>query len=107
MVTIILGFLSLFGLIFVLLPIFSSRKENDVVQKVSIEDRVSELNEHKKILFSLLKDLEFEYRTGKISTADFEKLQDEYKNKVILIYQEMDKPPAALEPDSTIIINNG
>ena len=107
MVTIILAILTLFGIIFVLLPIFFGKKEEAVIQKESLGDSVSELNEHKKILFILLKDLEFEFKTGKISNTDFEKLQNEYKNKVILIYQEIDEISAGSKPDSTTIINNG
>lgn len=107
MVIIILAILTLAGIVFVLFPIFSGRKEEVILQQESIANRLSELNEHKKIIFNLLKDLEFEYKTGKISAADFEKLQSEYKNKVILIYQEIDKTTAVPQPESPIIINNG
>ncbi len=107
MLTIILAILTLFGIIFILLPIFLGEREKDVLQKASIEDRTSELNEHKKIIFQLLKDLEFEYKTGKISISDFEKLHEEYKNKVILIYQEIDQIEAALKNESIILTNNG
>lgn len=107
MITIILGILILFGIIFVLSPIFLEKKEEVAVQKVSGADKISELNEHKKILFSLLKDLEFEYKTGKISDSDFSNLQEEYKTKVIVIYQEMDQITAGTENASTISVNNG
>lgn len=105
MVIIILAILSLFGIIFILLPVFSGKREKDLTAPA--ENKTAELEGHKNIIFQLLKDLEFEYKTGKISNSDFEKLREEYKNKVILIYKEMDQIEAALENTSTIITNNG
>ncbi|MDD5771848.1 MAG: hypothetical protein PHX78_00095 [bacterium] len=107
MVTIILAVLTSFGIIFILLPVFLGKKEEAAAQTVSGEDRIRELNEHKKVLFTLLKDLEFEFKTGKLSTSDFEKLHEEYKTKVILIYQEIDHIAAGTENASTISANNG
>ena len=107
MVAIILSVLILAGIIFVLSPIVFGKTEEASSQRTSGEDRLNELKGHKIILFSLLKDLEFEYGTGKLSKSDFEKLQEEYKTKVILIYQKMDRIAAEIKNTSTIPANNG
>ena len=107
MAAIILAVLSVFGIIFVLSPIFLSKGEEVVSQKASNADRISELNGHKNVLFALLKDLEFEYETGKLSDSDYEKLQEEYRNKVFVIYQEMDSLAAETVITPTTADNNG
>lgn len=107
MAAIILSVLILSGIIFVLLPVFLGKKEIISAAKTSVENRLNELKGHKRILFTLLKDLEFEYQTGKISKSDFEKLHEEYKTKVIVIYQEMDNLAAEDKNTSAMTANNG
>ncbi|MEW6088465.1 MAG: hypothetical protein AB1498_09195 [bacterium] len=107
MVIVILSVLLLISILYVLSPIFFGPSKNEFLREAPEDEKIKELQEHKMVIFNLLKDLEFEYKTGKISDNDFAKLKEEYKTKVILIYQKIDQIKTSLKPGTTILTNNG
>jgi|Deesub1362B_J571_1020462.scaffolds.fasta_scaffold27237_1 hypothetical protein len=53
--------------------------------------KLRELMEARSEVLSALKDLEFEYHTGKISAEDYAELKKEYEVKAYSIFQQLDQ----------------
>lgn len=52
----------------------------------------------KEGLYSTIKDLEFEYRMGKLSHEDYEQLQRAYRAKALTVMKELDERSSVGEP---------
>lgn len=55
---------------------------------------LQELLSKKEAAYSALKELEFDYGTGKLSEEDFTELRDQYKAKAVSILKEIDEAKA-------------
>ena len=74
---------------YVLTPLFKDPKGNLEVELLA-ESELDRLLNRKAIVYSNLKDLEFEYKMGKLSDADFERLERGYKAEALGIFQKLD-----------------
>lgn len=57
----------------------------------SNEDRLSELLEKKQTIYSALKELEFDYRTGKISDDDYRQMIGGHKAEAVAILKAIEE----------------
>ncbi|MEW6086929.1 MAG: hypothetical protein AB1498_01325 [bacterium] len=89
MILVVAVIFSVLSVLYILYPIFLKKAKNETVTGKGVEEQMNILIKQKKQIYSLLKDLEFEYETNKISKKDFEKLREEYKIKAILIIKEI------------------
>lgn len=86
------AFLLIIGtILYVGLPLFRSKTAHKVgslqpLQKQRAEDLLS----RKETLYSTLKDLDFDYKMGKLSPEDYEELKRQYEGEAISLLQEMD-----------------
>lgn len=76
--------------VYVLIPLFKEPKGNLEVELLTETDLDRLLN-RKAVVYSNIKDLEFEYKMGRLSDADFRRLEAEYKNEAALILQRLDQ----------------
>lgn len=65
----------------------------------------SELLGQREIVFEALRDLQFEYATGKLSTSDYEQLKGRYELQAAQILREIDaqKPDKSGNSQDTIV----
>lgn len=66
------------------------------------ETESDRLMSRKAAVYGNLKDLEFEYKMGRLSDADFRQLQDGYKNEAAGILQKLDQVNASENLDAAI-----
>ena len=87
--------------IYVLNPLFKEPKGNLEVELLA-ETELDRLLNRKAILYSNIKDLEFEYKMGRLSDADFQRLEAGYKNEAAVILQKLDQLGAEKNIDDAI-----
>jgi hypothetical protein len=87
--------------VYVLSPLFSEPKGNLEVELLA-ETKLDRLLNRKAIIYSNLKELEFEYKMGRLSDADFRRLESGYKSEAGLIFQELDQLGAEKDLDENI-----
>ncbi len=86
---------------FILLPLFRQPMDKLDVELLS-ETELDRLLDRKTIVYRNLKDLEFENAMGRLSEADFKRLDAEYKNEAAIILQKLDQLDAADNLDQII-----
>ena len=84
--------------IYVLMPLF---REPDNANKIELvaETELDRLLDRKAVIYGNLRDLEFEYKMGRLSDADFQQLGAGYKNEAAGILQSLDKLSASEHPE--------
>jgi hypothetical protein len=87
--------------VYVLTPLFKEPKGNLEVELLA-ETELDRLLNRKAIVYSNLKDLEFEYKMGRLSDADFRRLEAGFKGEASLILQQMDQLGVDNNIDETI-----
>ena len=74
---------------YVLTPLFREPKGNLEVELLA-ETELDRLLNRKAIVYTNLKDLEFEYKMGRLSDEDFNRLETGYKGEAAIILQKLD-----------------
>jgi hypothetical protein len=86
---------------YVLMPLFKESKGN-LETELLTETELDRLLNRKAVIYSNLKDLEFEYKMGRLSDADFQQLEAGYKNEAAAILQRLDQLENSENPDEAI-----
>ena len=86
---------------YVLAPLFKEPKGNVEVELLA-ETELDRLLNRKAIVYSNLKELEFEYKMGRLSDADFRRLEAGYKSEAALVLQKLDHLGAEKDIDENI-----
>jgi hypothetical protein len=76
--------------IYVLTPLFKEPPGNLEVELLA-ETELDRLLNRKAVVYTNLKDLEFEYKMGRLSDADFQRLESGYKLEAATILQKLDQ----------------
>jgi ribosomal protein L32 len=87
--------------IYVLNPLFREPKGNLEVELLA-ETELDRLLNRKAIIYSNIKELEFEYKMDRLSDADFQRLEAGYKNEAAIILQKLDQLGAEKDLDENI-----
>ncbi len=75
--------------VYILVPLFREPKGNLEVELLA-ETELDRLLNRKAIVYSNLKDLDFEYKMGRLSDQDFRRLEAGYKSEAAVILQKLD-----------------
>jgi hypothetical protein len=75
---------------FVLVPLFKEPK-GSLETALLAETELDRLLNRKTVAYGNLKDLEFEYKMGRLSDADFKQLSEAYVNEAASILQKLDQ----------------
>lgn len=88
MVEIIGIILAILTALFVGYPLLQKRQ-----QKVSfaLNHRAQELEARKAEIYAAIRDIDFDYRMGKLSPEDYETLRDQYKTEAIAMMKQADQ----------------
>jgi hypothetical protein len=84
------GLLALASAFFVIIPLFTEPRGN-IEAELLAETELDRLLNRKAVVYTNLKDLEFEYRMGRLSDADYRRLEGGYKNEAALLLQKLDQ----------------
>jgi len=95
------GLLVVIAGIYVLTPLFKEPGGNLEVELLA-ETELDRLLARKTVVYSNLKDLEFEYKMGRLSDGDFRRLEAGYKSEAAKLLQDLDKLGVAKDLDDTI-----
>lgn len=87
--------------IYVLRPLFRQSAGNFDVDLLS-ETELDRLLDRKSVVYRNLKDLQLEFRMGRLSEDDFRQLEEGYKNEAALILQRLDQLDASEHLDEMI-----
>ena len=87
--------------VYVLVPLFTEPKGNLAVELLAETDLDRLLN-RKAVVYGNLKDLEFEYKMGRLGDADFRRLENGYKLEAAAILQQLDNLGVETDVDETI-----
>ena len=89
--------------IYILMPLFRMTEYGPEIEPAA-ETEVDRLLDRKTVVYGNLRDLEFEYKMGRLSDSDFRQLGAGYKNEAAGILQELDNLSASGKPkkDKTI-----
>jgi hypothetical protein len=86
---------------YILMPLFKEPKGN-LEMELLAETELDRLFNRKTAIYGNLKDLEFEYKMGRLSDADFQQLAAGYKNEAAAILQRLDQIGNSENPDDAI-----
>jgi len=87
--------------VYVLTPLFKEPGGNLEVELLA-ETELDRLLGRKAVVYSNLKDLELEYKMGRLSEGDFRRLEAGYKQEAATILQDLDRLGVAKDLDDTI-----
>lgn len=79
--------------LFVVLPFFKKRFEKNSQEtgfQNPVEEKVRRLNSEKESVYSALKEIDFDYSTGKLSKEDYDELEKKYKSQAVALLKEID-----------------
>jgi hypothetical protein len=93
--------LAVLSSIYVVTPLFREPKGNLEVDLLA-ETEMDRLLNRKAVVYTNLKDLEFEYKMGRLSDADFKRLEADYKSEAASILQKLDQLGVEKNIDETI-----
>lgn len=81
-------FLALLTAVFIGYPLFQKRQE-----KISfaLNHRAQELEARKAEIYAAIRDIDFDYRMGKLSQEDYEALREQYKTEAIGMMKQIDQ----------------
>jgi hypothetical protein len=86
---------------FVLIPLFKESAGNLDLELIA-ETEMDRLLDRKAVIYKNLKDLELEFKMGRLSDADFRQLEADYKNDAAAILQKLEKLGASDNLDAAI-----
>src|SRR5512135_3568570 len=75
--------------VYVVTPLFKEPKGNLQVELLA-ETELDRLLNRKAVVYGNLKDLQFEYKMGRLSDADFKRLEAGYKAEAAAILEQLD-----------------
>jgi hypothetical protein len=87
--------------IYVLIPLFKEPGGSLDIELLG-ETEFDRLLNRKTIIYSNLKDLEFEFKMGRLSDADFRQLEAGYKNDAAIILRKLEQLGASESLDASI-----
>jgi hypothetical protein len=87
--------------VYVLAPLFREPRGNLAVELLA-ETELDRLLNRKAVVYGNLKDLEFEYKMGRLGDADFRRLEAGYKQEAAVILQKLDQLGVDTDVDAAI-----
>ncbi len=87
--------------LYVLTPLFKEPKGNLDVELLA-ETELDRLLNRKAVIYNNIKDLEFEYKMGRLSDPDYHRLGASYKAEAALVLQKLDQLGAEKNVDEQI-----
>jgi hypothetical protein len=100
MIYLLCGILSGSVLMAVCIPLF--RKEETLESAIIEETQWDLLQRKKEVVLGNIQDLDFEYKCGKLSDADYQKIRAEMSTEAALVFQEIENIESEADLDALI-----
>ncbi len=84
--------------LFVLFPVFARHEEVSQLPTARAQERKS-LTEQKERLYEAIKDVDFEYRAGKLSEADYQSVRSKLVSQAAAVVSKLDETVDATEKE--------
>jgi hypothetical protein len=82
------------------IPLF--RKEETLESAIIEETQWDLLQRKKEVVLGNIQDLDFEYKCGKLSDADYQKIRAEMSNEAAMVFQEIESIESEADLDALI-----
>jgi len=82
-------------------PVFYGKSE-EVAVETYIERQLGELLSRKETLYSAIKELDFDFKTNKLSEKDYKELKERYRRDTISILKEIDEVEKGEDMDALV-----
>ncbi|MFQ6046321.1 MAG: zinc ribbon domain-containing protein [Gemmatimonadales bacterium] len=80
-------------------PFWKTTAAQGRLQTDPSDSEQARLLREKEGIYAAIKDLQFEYRTGKLSEEDYAQLQKGYRAKALTVIKELDERTSVSEPE--------
>jgi hypothetical protein len=101
MIILACGLLVLGSAVYVLAPLFTEPRGN-LEAELLAETDLDRLLNRKAVVYTNLKDLEFEFKMGRLSEQDYRRLESGYKTEAAAILQKLDQLGVEKDLDEAI-----
>lgn len=94
MILAVIAIILALALLYTLSPLFQRRYSDAVADSDGDSAGPGEINElltEKETLLAAIKEIDFDYKTGKLSDEDYQELQEAYKSKALSVMEEIDR----------------
>jgi len=89
MIGITMALISLAAVVFIIYPLL--KRENSIAEKKRVDDGSGDMALRKESVYASLKELEFDYQTGKLSREDYEGLRSDLENMALSLLKKADR----------------
>lgn len=100
MIGITIAFISLLTVLFIIYPLL--KREASIAEKEGGEDQSGDSVLKKESVYASLKELEFDYQTGKLSRQDYQELRSGLESMALSLLKEADRPKEEKDRHKTI-----
>ncbi|KKM18937.1 hypothetical protein LCGC14_1660710 [marine sediment metagenome] len=100
MIWMTMALISLAAVAFIVYPLLKG--ENSIVQEKRADDGLGDIALRKESVYASLKEVEFDYQTGKLSREDYEGLRSDLESMALSLLKEADRPKEEKDRHKTI-----
>jgi cytochrome c-type biogenesis protein CcmI len=100
MTAILMIFISLAAVVFIIYPFI--KRQNNTPKENKTNNELRDLVLKKKSVYASLKELEFDYRTGKLSRQDYEGLRSDLESIAVSLLRQADRAKEEKDRQKTI-----
>ncbi len=88
MIWMTMAFISLAAVVFIVYPFL--KRENSIVEEKRAEDGSGDIGLRKESVYASLKEVEFDYQTGKLSREDYQGLRSDLESMALSLLKKAD-----------------
>ncbi len=88
MIGITMALISLAALAFIIYPLL--KREDSIAEKKRVDDGLGDVALRKESVYASLKELEFDYQTGKLSRDDYQELRSDLESMALSLLKRAD-----------------
>ena len=89
MIGLTIGLISLAAVAFIIYPLL--KRENSITEKERVEDESGDSVLKKESVYASLKEVEFDYQTGKLSRQDYQGLRSDLESMALSLLKKADR----------------
>ena len=100
MIGLTIGLISLAAVAFIIYPLL--KRENSITEKERVEDESGDSVLKKESVYASLKEVEFDYQTGKLSRQDYQGLRSDLESMALSLLKKADRAKEEKDRHKTI-----
>lgn len=100
MIWITMALISLAAVAFIIYPLLKG--ENSIAEETRVDDRLGDIALGKESVYASLKEVEFDYQTGKLSRQDYQELRSDLESMALSLLKKADRVKEGKDRSRTI-----